>query len=191
MRIRKGFVCRSATPGRPRMILPAESGNSARPTVVKQLQRDSRRRPNFLISQSPNLLISILIILAFLTGCVERTLILRSDPSGATVVVNGDEVGVAPAKLHFESYGTFEVVMSAPRYRRLRALVPVQPPWYERIPFDLFAEAAWPWTIHDEHPVTLKLEPLGEAETVGAGLDEREKELQKRVLEGGAAPQTP
>jgi hypothetical protein len=130
-------------------------------------------------------------ILTLLTGCVERTLILRSDPPGATVVVNGDEVGVAPAKLHFESYGAFEVVMSAPHYRRLHAVVPVKPPWYENIPFDLFAEAVWPWTVRDEHSVTLKLEPLSEGETAGAGLDERERQLQERVLEGATAPQTP
>jgi len=138
------------------------------------------------------ILLSGLAIAALLTGCVERTLILRSDPPGATVVVNGDELGVAPAKIHFETYGTFEVVMSAPHYRRLRAHVPVQPPWYERIPVDFFSEALWPATIHDEHLVTLKLEPLSEGEAAGSGLDERELQLQQRVLEGApAAPQPP
>jgi hypothetical protein len=137
-------------------------------------------------------LLSALAILALLTGCVERTLLLRSDPPGATVVVNGDEVGVAPAKLHFETYGTFEVVMSAPHCRRLRALVPVQPPWYEKLPFDFFAEILWPGSVLDEHLVTLKLEPLPEVETAGAGLDERERQLQERVLGGApAAPQPP
>jgi hypothetical protein len=138
------------------------------------------------------ILLSVLAILALLTGCVERTLILRSDPPGATVVVNGDELGVAPAKLHFETYGTFEVVMSAPRCRRLHALLPVQPPWYERVPFDFFSETVWPGAISDEHLVTLKLDPLPEGEAAGAGLDERERQLQQRVLEGApAAPQPP
>ena len=90
------------------------------------------------------ILLSGLAAAALLTGCVERTLILRSDPPGATVVVNGDEAGVAPAKLHFETYGTYEVVMSAPRHHRLRALVPVRPPWYEKVPFDFFSETLWP-----------------------------------------------
>ena len=136
--------------------------------------------------------LSVLAILALLTGCVERTLILRSDPPGATVVVNGDEAGVAPAKLHFDTYGTFEVVMSAPHYHRLRALVPVQPPWYEQIPFDFFSETLWPGMILDEHLVTLKLDPLSEGEAAGAGLDEREQQLQERVLEGApTAPQPP
>lgn len=138
------------------------------------------------------ILLSGLAIAALLTGCVERTLLLRSDPPGATVVVNGDELGVAPAKIHFETYGTFEVVMSAPRHHRLRALVPVKPPWFEQIPFDLFYEALWPGTLLDEHLVTLKLEPLSEGEAAGAGLDERELQLQQRVLEGApAAPQPP
>ena len=108
------------------------------------------------------------------------------------MVVNGDEAGVAPAKLHFETYGTFEVVMSAPHYRRLRALVPVRPPWYEQIPFDFFCETLWPGTVLDEHLVTLKLDPLPEGEAAGAGLDERERQLQERVLEGApTAPQPP
>lgn len=134
-----------------------------------------------------HIVLSILAILALLTGCVERTLILRSDPPGATVVVDGDELGVAPAKLHFETYGTFEVVMSAPHYHRLRALVPVKPPWYEQIPLDFFSEAVWPGKVLDEHLVTLKLDPLVGGEAAGAGLDEREKQLQERVLE---SPQT-
>jgi hypothetical protein len=138
------------------------------------------------------ILLTGLAVLGLLTGCVERTLLLRSDPPGATVVVNGEEVGVAPAKIHFETYGTYEVVMSAPRCRRLRALVPVRPPWYEKIPFDLFYEIAWPGTFYDEHVVTLKLEPFPEGEAAGAGLDERELQLQQRVLEGAQpAPQPP
>ena len=159
--------------------------------VIGTLGNLLRKRNNFRISQFPSLSVSVM-ILALLTGCVERTLLLRSDPPGAMAVVNGDEVGVAPAKLHFESYGTFEVVMSAPRYRRLRALVPVQPPWYEKLPFDFFAETVWPWTVLDEHPVTLTLEPLSDEETAGAGLDQRERQLQERVLEGAqSAPQPP
>jgi hypothetical protein len=143
--------------------------------------------------------ITLLASLALLTGCVERTLLLRSDPPVATVTVNGDEVGVAPAKLHFDTYGTFEVVMNAPHYHRLRANVPVQPPWYERVPLDFFSEILWPGMIHDEHLVTLKLDPLPEGEAaglpaagVGAGLDARERQLQERVLKGAQpAPQPP
>jgi hypothetical protein len=151
--------------------------------------RDSGRKSNFPIFRFPDHPVSVLIILALLTGCVERTLLLRSDPPGAVVVVNGDEVGVAPAKVHFESYGKFEVVMSAARHCRLRVVVPVQPPWYECFPLDFFSELLCPWTVFDEHAVTLKLEPLPEGEA--AGLDERERQLQERVLESGpTAPQT-
>jgi hypothetical protein len=159
---------------------------------VKRPARIRCFRFSVLSSQFSVLAVPVLAVLALLTGCVERTLILRSDPPGATVVVNGDEVGVAPAKVRFETYGAFEVVMSAPHCRRLRAQVPVQPPWYEQIPFDFFSETLWPRMIHDEHLVTLKLEPFQEGEAAGAGLDERERRLQERVLEGAqAAPQPP
>jgi hypothetical protein len=92
--------------------------------------------------------------------------------------------------VHFETYGTFEVVMSAPRCRRLRAHVPVLPPWFEKIPFDFFSETLWPGTMLDEHLVTLKLDPMPEGAAAGAELDERERQLQERVLGGApAAPQ--
>jgi len=141
----------------------------------------------FLVLSSQFSLLAILSLLA--AGCVERTLMLRSDPPGAMVVVNGRDAGIAPVKVRFETYGVFEVVMSCPRRHRLREEVPVKPPWYEQMPLDFFAEIVWPFTIHDDHEATLTLKPLEEGSE--AGIDQREQKLREQVERGEeAAPKT-
>ena len=46
-------------------------------------------------------------------GCVERMLQIRSDPSGASVYVNGKPAGTTPLEHSFDYYGTFEVALRA------------------------------------------------------------------------------
>lgn len=123
----------------------------------------------------------VIILLAGITslcGCVERMLIVRTDPPGGTVVVNGQELGPAPARLNFETYGTFEVIVSYPNMERKRTAVPVAAPWFEQFPIDLFTELVWPWTLRDEHDVTIALES---AENIESGLNTRETEMRERV----------
>ena len=119
--------------------------------------------------------------LLLLGGCVERTLIIRSDPPGANLIVNGDPRGVAPVEIPFETYGVFEVVASLPRHQRLHTAVPVKAPWYEQIPIDFFAENIWPFTVKDRHEVTLSLKPTLPADDTG--IDRREEQLRERMLE--------
>lgn len=112
-------------------------------------------------------------------GCVERTLVIRSEPSGARVVVNGRPAGVTPVTFPFETYGTFEVVARLRGHHRLRAEVPAKAPWYEHIPMDYFVESLWPFTVHDVHEVTLSLKPLGSADD--DRIDRREEEIRGRL----------
>ncbi len=125
------------------------------------------------------LLMCVALLLPFLTGCVERTLIIRSEPAGAHVVVNGTELGPAPVTLPFQTYGVYEVVLSQPEHRRLSVTVPVKPPWYEHVPLDFFAEVLWPFTLRDYHEVTVSMQPTVPADE--AGIDEREAELRHRL----------
>ena len=113
----------------------------------------------------PRLAISIL-LLALLPGCVERALMIRSDPPGAKVFVDGTEVGTTPAEIPFDHYGTREVMVrmeGAERGEQALApetrLVKVSAPWYQWFPLDLASEFLWPGTIHDEHVIEFTLEP--------------------------------
>lgn len=44
-----------------------------------------------------------------LAGCVERTISITSDPSGALVFLNDEEIGRTPCEASFLHYGTYDV----------------------------------------------------------------------------------
>lgn len=115
-------------------------------------------------------------------GCVERRLLLRSEPAGANVTVNGKDIGMTPAEMPFITYGDYEIVMSAPGHQRLRTVEPVEPPWWEMIVFDFFVENVWPGTVVDEHEIILRLVPLAASDDLG--VDRREKALRDRLEAG-------
>lgn len=118
-----------------------------------------------------------------LNGCVERRLMIRSEPAGADIVVNGRHVGIAPVNVPFDTYGTFEVMATHPGRKRLRTAVEARPPWWQYLPLDLLVEHVWPFTVQDEQEFTVALDPVGSADD--PSLEQREKELRERVEMGG------
>ncbi len=93
-------------------------------------------------------------------GCVERTAKIQTDPPGALVFVNDEEVGVSPVKFSFLWYGDYDIVLRKAGYETLKPHYRLDAPWYEWIPLDLFAETLVPTMIRDEHVVpTFALEP--------------------------------
>ena len=128
------------------------------------------------------LLLGCGLAMLFLDGCVERRLLLRSDPPGANVSVNGKLVGITPVSMPFLTYGEFDIIMSAPGRSRLQEAVAVAPPWWETIPLDLLVENVWPFVVTDEREITLTLKPLELGND--AGVDEREKVLRERLEAG-------
>ncbi|MCI0652027.1 MAG: PEGA domain-containing protein [Planctomycetes bacterium] len=97
-----------------------------------------------------------------LSGCVERWLLVRTDPPGARVFLDGRDAGQAPARIPFQHYGTRELLLRLPGHESHSQMVEVSAPWYEWFPIDLLAEHAWPWTLEDEHVVDAVLRPTDE-----------------------------
>ncbi len=92
-------------------------------------------------------------------GCVQRTMAIRSEPSGAAVWVNSRYVGQTPVeRLDFTHYGEYEITMRREGYRTRTAVEKVAPPWYERFPADLIAESLVPWTASDAREFEYVLE---------------------------------
>ncbi len=114
-------------------------------------------------------------------GCVERIAKIRTDPAGATVVINDEEVGVSPTRFAFTWYGDYDIILRKPGYRTLKTSFRVDPPWYQYPPIDVFAETLVPTTIRDEHelPVfTLEPDtPPTVEELVGRAVEIRENTL--------------
>ena len=112
-----------------------------------------------------------LLLLGFLvvaTGCVERGLTIRSEPSGATVILSGRVLErPTPVRVPIDHHGAYRVEVemkaSGPEdvlYRRMVQTVETDEPWYENFPFDFFAEVLWPGTLRSETEVLVRLEPL-------------------------------
>lgn len=103
--------------------------------------------------------VAILLALSLLGACVERRLLIRTDPPGADVTVNGEKVGRAPVQWRFDHYGKVLVEVEKPGYRPAERVVELRSPWYEKPGVDFFADVLVPTTIRDEHQVELRLEP--------------------------------
>jgi hypothetical protein len=101
-----------------------------------------------------------LVGLLLLGGCVERTMKIDSDPQGARVFVNDEEVGTTPVKFSFLWYGDYDLILRKDGCQTLKTHHRVVPPWYQYPPFDIAAECLIPGTIRDVHVLpTYRLDP--------------------------------
>ncbi|MDP9172309.1 MAG: PEGA domain-containing protein [Planctomycetota bacterium] len=99
-----------------------------------------RRIKSPVINPRSGVVSCTLIILLASCGCVERTLTVTSNPPGALVYLNDQEIGRTPLKRDFVWYGTYDVVLRKEGFRTVKAAASVIAPFYEWVPFDLVAE---------------------------------------------------
>lgn len=75
-----------------------------------------------------------------LAGCVERTISITSEPSGALVFLNNEEVGRTPLRVPFTFYGVYDVRLEQEGYAPLHTEAETKAPWWEVPGPDLVAE---------------------------------------------------
>lgn len=115
---------------------------------------------------------SLLILLVLLcSGCVERKLMIRSEPSGAQAWVDEEPVGKTPVEYSFAHYGRRRVRVGPLRdekglaqFLSTERIVELEGPWYETFPIDFFFEVLWPGTLVDRHEIELELKAASEQE---------------------------
>lgn len=90
-------------------------------------------------------------------GCAQRTLDITSEPSGALVYLNGEEVGRTPVRYYFEWYNDYDVTLRMEGYDTLKTHRAIKAPIYAIPPIDLFSEAfgvktrrQWNFVMHPE-----------------------------------------
>lgn len=76
-----------------------------------------------------------------MAGCVQRTLSITSNPSGALIYLNDEEVGRTPLEVPFTFYGTYDVRLEQDGYKTLWTKQKAKAPWWEAPGPDLIAEA--------------------------------------------------
>jgi len=101
----------------------------------------------------------ILFVSLFLAGCVERQLTIKTEPQGALVTLNDEEIGTSPVTVSFNWYGDYNVRISKSGYQTLKTHRRLKGPWYDKFPFDLFAQLIIPKRIVDSYEWTFTLAP--------------------------------
>ncbi|MBN2316761.1 MAG: PEGA domain-containing protein [Sedimentisphaerales bacterium] len=97
--------------------------------------------------------------LAFLSGCVERNLTIKTHPEEALVVLNDEEIGLSPVTVNFNWYGDYCVRIQKEGFETLNTHRELKGPWYDAFPFDFFAQIINPNRIVDSYEWTFNLAP--------------------------------
>lgn len=93
------------------------------------------------------------------TGCVRRRLTVRTNPPGAQVFVDDQEIGVTPCSASFVYYGTRKVTVMKDGYKTETLFQKINPPWYQIPPLDFISENLVPREMRDERIVDVQLAP--------------------------------
>lgn len=83
---------------------------------------------------------ALALIVAGSVGCVQRTITVTSEPPGALVWLNDEEVGRTPVAVPFTFYGTYDVRLEKDGFAPLWTVGEAEMPWWEAPGPDFFAE---------------------------------------------------
>lgn len=93
------------------------------------------------------------------SGCVRRRMTVRSNPPGATVYLDGTEIGRTPFSTNFDYYGKREFRLVKDGYETKTVLLPVRAPWYEWIGLDFVSEVLLPGKLTDHKYFEFDMQP--------------------------------
>jgi hypothetical protein len=93
-------------------------------------------------------------------GCVERRYTIYSDPPGAIVYRNGQQLGPTPVDDSYVYYGKYHFVLVKEGYETLVVDQNISTPWYEYPPLDFVSESLVPCKLRDVRTFTYTLQPL-------------------------------
>ena len=129
-------------------------------------------------------LLSLVLLAA--SGCVRRRLNVRSNPPGALVYVDNQQIGTTPCSVDFTYYGTREIRLIKPGYETLTVNQPIPTPWYQIPPLDFVSENLTPTKIRDNRTVTFDLSP--QIIVPAEALVDRANQLRQETLQYPVAP---
>ncbi len=115
-------------------------------------------------------------------GCVRRSITITTEPKGALVYLNDQEIGQSDVTTDFIWYGDYDVVIRKEGFETLKTHTQVPAPWYQLIPVDFFAEVLWPGFIHDHHDRHFVLAP--DKKITSDQLIDQANLIRRRAIEG-------
>lgn len=118
------------------------------------------------------------------SACIERRLVIRTEPKDARVFLDGLELKHqdGESREDFFFYGTRSLVVRKRGFETDAQIIHLDTPWHSEFPIDVFTELLWPGTILDErlYKVELKQVPPLKSKDTDA-LIERAQALAKEA----------
>lgn len=124
-----------------------------------------------------------MLLIGLLGGCVERTLTIRSNPPGALVYMNDQELGRTPLSRRFLWYGYYDVQVRKEGYQTLNTTTPIIAPWWQWVPIDFVAEIL-PLRLEDSQFVSYTLKPLSAQQVDPQSIVDRGQALGEQLESG-------
>jgi hypothetical protein len=100
-----------------------------------------------------------LLLCACLGGCVQRRMLICSNPPGALAYVDDYEIGTTPVSTNFTYYGQRKIRLVKDGYETLTVMQTMPPPWYEVPPLDFVSENLVPGEVRDQRTLSYQLTP--------------------------------
>lgn len=97
------------------------------------------------------------------SGCVERRYTIRTNPPGALVYVNGEEIGKTPVSRSFTYYGDREITLVQDGFETQHTIQPMKAPWWDNHLTEFFSENLVPFTLRDEREMVFDMQPVQNA----------------------------
>ncbi|GAB4138910.1 MAG: PEGA domain-containing protein [Planctomycetaceae bacterium] len=92
-------------------------------------------------------------------GCLHRRMMIASDPPGAQVLLDGEEIGQTPIAVDFNYYGTREITLIKDGYETRTILQKIRTPWYQVVPLDFISDNLLPFRMTNRHSFLYKMQP--------------------------------
>lgn len=128
----------------------------------------------------------VAILVFFLTGCVERVMIIRTNPADSSVFIDGNLVGKTPPdgnkplETKFTWYGNVNMIVEKPGYKTIETVQSVPIPWFQIFPLSILVDVFLPFNVRDNREFNFKLEKYSitdDIEDLKRGLDNAKNRL--------------
>jgi hypothetical protein len=131
-------------------------------------------------------IVLIVILASPASAIVRRRLNVNSNPQGALVYVDNQQIGTTPCSVDFTYYGTREIRLIKPGFETLTVNQPIPAAWYEYTPIDFVSENLVTMKIRDNRTVNYNLAP--QLVVPAQELIDRANQLRQDTLQYGVTP---
>lgn len=129
----------------------------------------------------PIFIIAVLVLLSQ-AGCVHRRVTINSNPAGALVRIDGEDIGYTPASFDYTWHGTREVQLVKDGYETQTQLIDINAPWYQKFPLDFVSDNFLGTHKRDHRRFDLQMRP--KQPDVSSDVIERGRSLRSEAVHG-------